>query len=87
MSKHRKKPKTEMIGVIRPTDMIPYLPDKLNKGTDAIVRQGTGVHESKQRKAMMKKKTTRQYLSEYGRAMRNPRIFVPYSECTVWLFS
>lgn len=66
----KKKRKSEVIGIIRPAELIPHLPDKLNKGTDPIVRQGTGIHGSRKRKNLLKQKTTRQYLSEYDRVMR-----------------
>lgn len=66
----RKKSQVLQVGTIRPIDLLQHASGKLNKGSDALVRQGTGVQESKKRKVEMKKKTTRQYLSDYGRVIQ-----------------
>lgn len=66
----RKKPKKEIIAVIKSLDLLKNSSKKLNKGSDAVVRQGTGVHQSKKRKGQLKKKTTRQYLSDYDRDIK-----------------
>lgn len=65
----RKKPVREVIGVITQLDLIQKGANKLNKGSDAIVRQGTGVQESKKHQKELKKKTTRQYLTDYDRGI------------------
>ncbi len=66
----RKKPKKEVISVLNSLDLMKKSSGKLNKGSDEIVRQGTGVHESKKRKKQLTKKTTRQYLSDYDRDIK-----------------
>ena len=70
MTKRKKKPGVLHLNTIKPLDLMQNSAGKLNKGTDEIVRQGTGVQESKKRKAQMKKQTTRQYLSDYGRVIQ-----------------
>lgn len=65
----RKKPAREVIGVVTQLELIKKGANKLNKGSDAIVRQGTGMQESKKHKKQLRKKTTRQYLTDYDRGV------------------
>lgn len=70
MTKRKKKPGVLHLNTIKPLDLLQNSANKLNKGTDEIVRQGTGVQDSKKRKVQLKKQTTRQYLSDYGRVIQ-----------------
>lgn len=65
-----RKPKKEVIAVIDSLELIKKSSGKLNKGSDGVVRQGTGIYQSRKRKKQLKKKTTRQYLSDYDRAIK-----------------